>query len=272
MTRSTRELGSHFRQSAIPCFATTIPTVLGMPIPPDARGEEVPAGQQSLGVVWIDDQHAPLRENTRTPEPVGVWFSTVARLRAPDELGRRQALPSWSTARDAGPCSRMQKRDPHPIDNHPSRIRWVSGGGESLQPSRIWRLAHTIHSSETERLNLLIVPRRDQTARTFRPTLRGEPLACHREPSRRSSTTPIIAADPDLRMARSRLGTSRAGRGSGRSFTTPSTKCGSRAGMKRMDIMAPRKQPILAVEDGRSARLFESKRAAPVYQFDPTAT
>ena len=39
-----------------------------------------------------------------------------------------------------------------------------------------------------------------------------------------------------------------------------------------IDIMAPRNTPILAVEDGTIARLFESKAGGTtVYQFDPTA-
>jgi hypothetical protein len=38
-----------------------------------------------------------------------------------------------------------------------------------------------------------------------------------------------------------------------------------------IDIMAPRNTPILAVEDGSIARLFESKAGGTaVYQFDPT--
>jgi peptidoglycan LD-endopeptidase LytH len=38
-----------------------------------------------------------------------------------------------------------------------------------------------------------------------------------------------------------------------------------------IDIMAPRSTPILAVEDGTIARLFESKAGGTtVYQFDPT--
>lgn len=40
-----------------------------------------------------------------------------------------------------------------------------------------------------------------------------------------------------------------------------------------MDILAPRNTPVLAVEDGRVARLFESKAGGlTIYQFDPSAT
>jgi murein DD-endopeptidase MepM/ murein hydrolase activator NlpD len=40
-----------------------------------------------------------------------------------------------------------------------------------------------------------------------------------------------------------------------------------------IDIMAPRNTPILAVEDGTIARLFESKAGGTtVYQFDPSLT
>jgi peptidoglycan LD-endopeptidase LytH len=40
-----------------------------------------------------------------------------------------------------------------------------------------------------------------------------------------------------------------------------------------LDIMAPRNSPVLAVEDGRVAKLFTSKQGGlTIYQFDPTAT
>jgi peptidoglycan LD-endopeptidase LytH len=46
---------------------------------------------------------------------------------------------------------------------------------------------------------------------------------------------------------------------------------GSTRGHEAIDIMAPRNTPIVAVEDGTIARLFESKPGGTtVYQFDPT--
>ena len=40
-----------------------------------------------------------------------------------------------------------------------------------------------------------------------------------------------------------------------------------------MDILAPRNTPVIAVEDGTVARLFESKAGGlTIYQFDPSAT
>jgi murein DD-endopeptidase MepM/ murein hydrolase activator NlpD len=40
-----------------------------------------------------------------------------------------------------------------------------------------------------------------------------------------------------------------------------------------LDILAPRNTPILAVEDGRVAKLFTSKQGGlTIYQFDPTET
>ena len=46
---------------------------------------------------------------------------------------------------------------------------------------------------------------------------------------------------------------------------------GSRRTHEAIDIMAPRNTPIVAVEDGSIARLFESKAGGTtVYQFDPT--
>jgi murein DD-endopeptidase MepM/ murein hydrolase activator NlpD len=51
----------------------------------------------------------------------------------------------------------------------------------------------------------------------------------------------------------------------------------SRGGGERvheaLDIMAPRNSLVLAVEDGRVAKLFTSKQGGlTIYQFDPTAT
>jgi murein DD-endopeptidase MepM/ murein hydrolase activator NlpD len=51
----------------------------------------------------------------------------------------------------------------------------------------------------------------------------------------------------------------------------------SRGGGERvheaLDIMAPRDSPVLAVEDGRVAKLFTSKQGGlTIYQFDPTET
>ena len=51
----------------------------------------------------------------------------------------------------------------------------------------------------------------------------------------------------------------------------------SRGGGERvheaLDIMAPRNSPVLAVEDGRVAKLFTSKQGGlTIYQFDPTET
>ena len=40
-----------------------------------------------------------------------------------------------------------------------------------------------------------------------------------------------------------------------------------------LDILAPRNTPVLAVEDGTIARLFESKAGGiTIYQFDPSST
>ena len=49
-----------------------------------------------------------------------------------------------------------------------------------------------------------------------------------------------------------------------------------RGGTRRheaLDILAPRNTPVLAVEDGKVAKLFLSKAGGlTLYQFDPTAT
>jgi murein DD-endopeptidase MepM/ murein hydrolase activator NlpD len=40
-----------------------------------------------------------------------------------------------------------------------------------------------------------------------------------------------------------------------------------------LDVMAPRNTPVLAVEDGKVAKLFQSRQGGnTIYQFDPTAT
>jgi murein DD-endopeptidase MepM/ murein hydrolase activator NlpD len=52
-----------------------------------------------------------------------------------------------------------------------------------------------------------------------------------------------------------------------------SERRGSTRSHEAIDIMAPRNTPILAVEDGTIARLFDSKAGGTtVYQFDPTTT
>jgi murein DD-endopeptidase MepM/ murein hydrolase activator NlpD len=48
---------------------------------------------------------------------------------------------------------------------------------------------------------------------------------------------------------------------------------GSTHNHEAIDIMAPRNTPVLAVEDGTIARLFESNAGGTtVYQFDPSTT
>ena len=85
--------------------------------------------------------------------------------------------------------------------------------------------------------------------------------------------TPTIAADPveDLRNRRLALPV----QGLTRDHLRDSFD-DRRGGSRRheaLDILAPRNTPVLAVEDGRVAKLFSSKAGGlTVYQFDPTST
>jgi murein DD-endopeptidase MepM/ murein hydrolase activator NlpD len=114
----------------------------------------------------------------------------------------------------------------------------------------------------------------------------GEPAADVRPDSARTPPAPpvvesIVPADRPVRVSGDPLADLRS-----RRLTIPvegieaSDLAGSfddeRSGGRRheaMDILAPRNTPVLAVEDGRIARLFESKAGGlTIYQFDPTAT
>jgi murein DD-endopeptidase MepM/ murein hydrolase activator NlpD len=84
---------------------------------------------------------------------------------------------------------------------------------------------------------------------------------------------PLIEADPlaDLRGRHLELPVQGAIRGELRDSFEETR--GSTHSHEAIDIMAPRNTPILAVEDGIIARLFESKAGGTtVYQFDPSGT
>jgi len=87
------------------------------------------------------------------------------------------------------------------------------------------------------------------------------------------SGPPIIAADPteDLRKRRLQLPVEGLTREELRD--TFNEARGSDRRHEALDILAPRNTPVLAVEDGRVAKLFSSKAGGlTVYQFDPTST
>lgn len=104
---------------------------------------------------------------------------------------------------------------------------------------------------------------------------RSSPLASPppvaKAPIPSSTTTPIIEADPlpELRDKQLELPVRGAVRRELRDSFNETR--GSTHTHEAIDIMAPRNTPILAVDDGTIARLFESKAGGTtVYQFDPT--
>lgn len=104
------------------------------------------------------------------------------------------------------------------------------------------------------------------------PSPLSSPPPVARPPIPPATTTPIIAADPlaELRGRQLELPL----RGVVRLELRDSfyETRGSSRNHEALDILAPRNTPILAVEDGTIARLFESKAGGTtVYQFDPTA-
>ena len=85
--------------------------------------------------------------------------------------------------------------------------------------------------------------------------------------------TPTIGADPleELRKRRLELPVRGVKRDELRN-TFDETRGGTRR-HEALDILAPRHTPVLAVEDGRVAKLFFSNAGGmTIYQFDPTAT
>ena len=83
------------------------------------------------------------------------------------------------------------------------------------------------------------------------PVLTGDPIAALRD---RHLTLPVQGAD------RSDL------------VSSFSQKRGSDRLHEAMDVLAPRGTPVLAVEDGSTAKLFHSQAGGlTVYQFDPTS-
>ena len=86
------------------------------------------------------------------------------------------------------------------------------------------------------------------------------------------SSTPRIGLEPlaDLRQRRLEVPV----RGIARSaLTTSFDESRSDGRHEAMDILAPRNTPIVAVEDGTIAKLFQSKAGGTtIYQFDPTST
>lgn len=104
-----------------------------------------------------------------------------------------------------------------------------------------------------------------------RPSSLESPPPVARPPIPSSPTTPVFEADPvsELRDRQLQFPVHGATRRELRDSFYQTR--GSTHNHEAIDIMAPRNTPILAVEDGTIARLFESKAGGTtVYQFDPT--
>ena len=85
-----------------------------------------------------------------------------------------------------------------------------------------------------------------------------------------SITTPIVSADPVPELRGRRLELPVRGAVKDDLHDSFSTRRGSSRQHEAIDIMAPRNTPVVAVEDGTIAKLFESKAGGTtVYQFDP---
>ena len=89
----------------------------------------------------------------------------------------------------------------------------------------------------------------------MRPSLKETPPAVSPPPAQTVAAAPAISADPfeDLRQRHLTLPVEGIKR---KTCATPSTRCAAaRAAMKRIDVLAPRNTPVLAVEDGKIAKL-----------------
>ena len=99
----------------------------------------------------------------------------------------------------------------------------------------------------------------------------ASPPAVLRPPTASLMTTPVVEADPmpELRDRRLEVPVRNAERAALRdSFME---RRGSTHYHEAIDILTPRDTPIVAVEDGTIAKLFESKAGGTtVYQFDPS--
>jgi murein DD-endopeptidase MepM/ murein hydrolase activator NlpD len=104
------------------------------------------------------------------------------------------------------------------------------------------------------------------------PTPSGQhPAPVAKPPIPSSTTTPIIEADPLPALRDRQLELPVRGAVKRELRDSFYETRGATDNHEAIDIMAPRNTPILAVEDGTIARLFQSKAGGTtVYQFDPT--
>jgi murein DD-endopeptidase MepM/ murein hydrolase activator NlpD len=121
---------------------------------------------------------------------------------------------------------------------------------------------------------LMQLPRANVAQPTDTPAVQPSRVASTdvSRPPAEISSTPRIGLEPlaDLRKRRLELPVS----GIPRNALTDSFNETRAAGRhEAIDILAPRNTPIVAVEDGTIAKLFQSKAGGTtIYQFDPTST
>jgi murein DD-endopeptidase MepM/ murein hydrolase activator NlpD len=143
---------------------------------------------------------------------------------------------------------------------HPAKPPDVSDAAQAKQPAPI---ARTDVPSATEGGAVGVV------ATSTTPVIGPPPVSRPSNPA--STLTPIVEAEPvpELRDRQLQIPVLNTARSELRdSFME---KRGSSHSHEAIDIMTPRNTPIVAVEDGTIAKLFESKAGGTtVYQFDPT--
>jgi murein DD-endopeptidase MepM/ murein hydrolase activator NlpD len=147
------------------------------------------------------------------------------------------------------------------VRNFPNSMRWPNPGGRHLSDQVLAADRRDVPSL-----------RGDRGQGTFKnhPGPLASPPSDAEPPVPSSPATAIIESDPvpELRDRQLEFPVRAADRRELRDSFYETR--GSTRSHEAIDIMAPRNTPILAVEDGTIARLFESKAGGiTVYQFDP---
>jgi murein DD-endopeptidase MepM/ murein hydrolase activator NlpD len=104
-----------------------------------------------------------------------------------------------------------------------------------------------------------------------RPAARETPPAVVSPPRPSGAVPPVISADPIEDLRRRRLTLPVQGIAKSDIRDNFSEMRGGNRRHEAIDVLAPRNTPVLAVEDGKVARLFLSDAGGiTIYQFDPT--
>lgn len=168
---------------------------------------------------------------------------------------------------------------PAPMRPTRSHVIWALAGfiaGAVLMAVAVWRAgvidARPAAPPATPITTKSALPAVDSGAVT-RPSAAETPPAVSPPPPPNPALPPAIDTDP-LRDLRDRhLALPIAGLSAKDLRSSFDEKRGSSRRHEAIDILAPRNTPILAVEDGTVARLFQSDAGGiTIYQFDPTTT